>query len=433
MVYMYMPGVTYILACTLLTCVLCDKLLVVLLDGFRWDYVEKFNLPNFKTLYSVGARAEYLKNDFPTLSYPNYYTLMTGLHTEMHGMTGNYMYDVTRNESFLIGTNKEQYHAHWWEGGEPLWVTASKQNNSSYMFYWLGCEVTIRNTTPTFCRPYQHTPTLQEVGAALNESLELLSNGTTDFTAVYSEQPDYNGHKYGPNSPELATTLADLDQIIGSVIRQVQKMDTVEVNLIIMSDHGMTNVNISRTINLTDILNSQPNLYITVMESGAIASVYVANTSSVDKVYYLLHHYSPHMKVYKMADIPEIFHYKNGKYVSEITCIADPGWVILQPLFKEFPTKNGKHFAGTHGYSNEEIDMRGILYALGPFFKSGSRVQYVHAVDIYNLMCSILHITPAANNGSLDRISPLTSGSTQPQSFVHRLHQFIRRICISIM
>ncbi|RUS71679.1 hypothetical protein EGW08_020552 [Elysia chlorotica] len=114
-----------------------NRLMVLLVDGFRWDYADKHNLVNFKRLASKGAKAGYLQNDFPTLSYPNYYTLMTGLHTESHAMTGNFMYDPASDKYFLIGTNKDQFLPLWWEHGEPLWVTAALQVGLYHSFVCL--------------------------------------------------------------------------------------------------------------------------------------------------------------------------------------------------------------------------------------------------------------------------------------------------------
>ncbi|XP_070174224.1 glycerophosphocholine cholinephosphodiesterase ENPP6-like [Littorina saxatilis] len=153
-----------------------QRLLLILLDGFRYDYLEHsdYDFPGFRKVINRGARPKYLIPDFPTLSYPNYYSLMTGLHAEQHGMTGNFMYDVSRRESFLIGSNKEQYHPHWWEGGEPLWVSAVKQNRTCYMYYWPGCEVTIHGVTPTYCRPYKGIPSMEGFRDAITKSLSHL-------------------------------------------------------------------------------------------------------------------------------------------------------------------------------------------------------------------------------------------------------------------
>ncbi|KAK0069074.1 ectonucleotide pyrophosphatase/phosphodiesterase family member 6 [Biomphalaria pfeifferi] len=385
---------------SVLASALCDKLLVILLDGFRWDYTEKYDLENFKKLYTDGVRAGYLINVFPTFSFPNYYSLMTGLYSETHGITGNVMYDADRNESFILGYNTQSSNPHWWEAGEPVWITSVRQNKSSYMFYWPGCHVPIHGMRPTYCLPSQYRLPLENFRLALHQSLELLDNGTTELAAVYCEQPDLYGHDFGTESREIEEVLKELDQVIGRVMERV--LHSGSVNLIIFSDHGMTNMDRSKVINITDVLTSEPNLYIYVYESGAVASIYVPNEVAADKVFDLLENFHPRMKVYRRLDLPQRLHYKYGRYVAEITCVAELGWVILQPMDNLFPNETG-----THGYDFREKDMRGIFYAMGPHFKPGASVSYLKAVDMYNLMCLILDLVPSANNGSLYRVKPL--------------------------
>ncbi|KAK3783537.1 hypothetical protein RRG08_011344 [Elysia crispata] len=388
------------------------RLMVLLVDGFRWDYADKHNLANFKRLESDGAKAGYMQNDYPTLSYPNYYTLMTGLHTENHAMTGNFMYDPDTKKFFLIGTNKDQFLPLWWDHGEPLWVTADLQNKSSYMFFWPGCEVTIRGRDPTFCDAYSKVPSIQEVADALDQGFLLITNGTADMVAVYSEQPDHYGHKYGPDAENTRLVLQDIDREVGKLLDRIAALtDDEKFNLVIVSDHGMTTIDPSRTINITEALTSEPGLYITIMESAALASIYAPNQEAEDKVHTLLKDFSDHMQVYRRQEIPDRFYYKNGPFVSRITCVADLGWTILQPLQPEFPKKGLSDMQGFHGYDNGEIDMRGIFYAYGPYFQPGSRVDHIQAIDPYSVMCDILELAPSPNNGTLSVFEPLKAVS----------------------
>lgn len=405
------------------------RLLVLLVDGFRWDYVDKYDLANFKRLASDGAKAGYLQNDYPTLSYPNYYTLMTGLHTESHAMTGNYMYDPASGKYFLIGTNQDQYLPMWWDHGEPLWVTAVQQKKTSYMFYWPGCEVTIRGYDPTHCEAYSKVPTIQEVAAALDQGFDLITNGTADMVAVYSEQPDYNGHKYGPDHNNTKMAVQDIDRELGKFLDRLENLeDNEKFNMIIFSDHGMTNIDTARIINITDVLTSETGLYTTIMEGAALASVYAPDQAAEDRVYNLLKNFSENMQVYRKEEIPDRFYYKNGPFVSRITCVADLGWTIIQPLNPEFPKKGTVNMKGFHGYDNRERDMRGIFYAYGPYFKPGSQVDHIQAIDPYSVMCNILDLTPAVNNGTLGVFESLRAPSSSRSVVPSTLD-----ICLSLM
>ncbi|GFR66150.1 ectonucleotide pyrophosphatase/phosphodiesterase family member 6 [Elysia marginata] len=327
-------------------------------------------------------------------------------------MTGNFMYDPKSEKYFLIGTNKDQFLPLWWDHGEPLWVTAALKRKTSYMFFWPGCEVTIRGHDPTFCDAYSKVPTIQEVAEALDTGFNLINNATADMVAVYSEQPDYNGHKYGPDDDHTKMALQDIDREVGKLVDRIQNLEPNEkFNLIIFSDHGMTTIDTSRTINITDALTSEAGLYTTIMEGTALASVYAPNQEAEDRVYDLLKNFSEHMQVYRKGEIPDRFFYKNGPFVSRITCVADLGWTILQPLSPEFPKKGAGDMKGYHGYDNREVDMRGIFYAYGPYFKPGSRVDHIQAIDPYSVMCDVLDLRPAVNNGTLSVFEPLKATS----------------------
>nr|KAG5703795.1 hypothetical protein BaRGS_009593 [Batillaria attramentaria] len=260
-----------------------QRLLLILLDGFRWDYLDRggVSLPGFRKVVQRGAKPEYLIPDFPTTSYPNYYSIMTGLHTESHGMTGNYMYDVNRKESFIIGTNHEQFNAHWWNGADPLWTAAVRQNKTVYMYHWPGCEVTIHGLTPTYCLKYTSIPSMDNFRTAITQSLAQLQFQEADVAAIYFELTDSLGHNYGPLSDELMQLLSDLDPIMEYLADSLATYSLSDVNLMIFSDHGMTEVSRSRVINLSDVI--QWDDYDAIMDAGALVSIYT-KPDTEDKV-----------------------------------------------------------------------------------------------------------------------------------------------------
>ncbi|CAG5128631.1 unnamed protein product, partial [Candidula unifasciata] len=248
---------------------------------------------------------------------------------------------------------------------------------------------------------------------------------------VYHEQPDYVGHIYGPDSPELAETVRSIDTELGRLLDDLQQLQgqyqvcgtawaTAEVlalrciNLIVVSDHGMTSVDTSKVINITTVLTNR-DYYLTIQGKGALAVIHTA-TGYRDEVFNLLVNLNPYMAVYKKEQIPDRFHYKGGKYVGDILCVADLGWVIAQPLRPGFPQKNGQNKRGNHGYDNLEADMRGIFYAYGPYFKSSVTVPSLAIVDIYNIMCDVVGILPQPNNGTWSRVTPLLNHYRRAES-----------------
>ncbi|XP_033733261.1 glycerophosphocholine cholinephosphodiesterase ENPP6-like [Pecten maximus] len=386
-----------------------NKLLLFLLDGFRWDYFDRqeINLPGFRRMMREGARAEYLLPDFPSLSYPNYYSIMTGLHCEDHGMVGNYMFDTKHNESFLIGVNRDQYHAYWWDDGEPLWVTAEKQGKRSYFYSWPGCEVTIRGVDPTYCKKYPMLsyPKLKDMQAAIAEGLELFSNGSADVVGIYVELPDKYGHKYGPSSAKLNQKLEEIDAEMDKLLDELESRDLRDdVNIMIFSDHGMTEVSETRVINITDYVDIED--IRVVLDAGA--NVYIwPNPGKLDKVYSdLVAMDNPYLTVLKKADIPDRWYYRNHYRTSPILLVAANGWYITTPLLPRFFSYFGSGpMQGTHGFDNNETDMQGIFLATGPDISQNVVVKGFANIHIYQMMCDVLGLTPNQNDGQWDAVA----------------------------
>ncbi|XP_025083655.1 LOW QUALITY PROTEIN: ectonucleotide pyrophosphatase/phosphodiesterase family member 6-like [Pomacea canaliculata] len=397
-----------------------QKLLLLLLDGARHDYLDHSDtpLPGFKQVTARGVQADYLIPDFPTVSYPNYYSLMTGLHTESHGMTGNYMYDVTKKEKFLIGTNPEQFHSHWWDGGDPLWITAVRQNKTAYMYYWPGCEVQIRELRPTFCQPYKSVPDVRQFQQAVMDGLQKLQRGDADIVGVYFELLDSQGHSYGPLSRQVMDVMKNLDQIMSTLYRPSTHPRLV-MSTCWCSDHGQTRVTPQRVINLVDVIETGD--YEAIMGDISVVGIYPKENRE-NKLYEKLKNVHPNLMVYRKEDLPDRWHYKRGKYVSAITLVADPGWVILHPESRTFPTRqsDGMPKEGWHGYDNNNKDMMGLFFAMGPSFRQNVRVPPLHSVDLYQLMCYILNIQPSPNNGSWPRVAEaLTSVTSRCMTSVY--------------
>ncbi|XP_040150228.2 glycerophosphocholine cholinephosphodiesterase ENPP6 isoform X2 [Ictidomys tridecemlineatus] len=326
------------------------KLLVFLLDGFRWDYISDEaleSLPGFQEIVSRGVKVDYLTPDFPTLSYPNYYTLMT------------------------------------------------------------GCEVEILGVRPTYCLEYKNVPTDINFANAVSDALDSLKSGRADLAAIYHERIDVEGHHYGPSSPQRKDALKAVDTVLKYMILWIQERGLQDdLNVIIFSDHGMTDIfwmdkviELSEYISLNDLQQ--------VKDRGPVVSLWPApgkHSEIYDKLSQV-----EHMTVYEKEAIPNRFYYKRGKFVSPLTLVADEGWFIAEsrealPFWMNSTGRREGWQRGWHGYDNELMDMRGIFLAFGPDFKSNFRAAPIRSVDVYNVMCSMAGITPLPNNGSWSRV-----------------------------
>uniref|UniRef100_A0A8V0XU81 glycerophosphocholine cholinephosphodiesterase n=1 Tax=Gallus gallus TaxID=9031 RepID=A0A8V0XU81_CHICK len=253
------------------------KLLLFLLDGFRFDYIddaELESLPGFRDIIGMGVKVDYMTPDFPSLSYPNYYTLMTGRHCEVHQMIGNYMWDPKTNVSFDIGVNKESLLPLWWNGSEPLWVTMTKEKKNVFMYYWPGCEVEILGVRPSYCREYFSVPTDQNFADAISDALEALRNGSAEMAAVYYERIDVEGHHYGPWSEQRKSALKELDKAMSNMITQIKNKGLQhDVNVLLFSDHGMTDISwTDKVIELKNYINMSDTIQ--MKDRGPVVSLW---------------------------------------------------------------------------------------------------------------------------------------------------------------
>ncbi|XP_066505463.1 glycerophosphocholine cholinephosphodiesterase ENPP6 [Hoplias malabaricus] len=402
-------------------CEASRKLIVFLIDGFRYDYMNDLqSLSGFREIVENGVKVDYMTPDFPSLSYPNYYSLMTGRHCEVHQMTGNYMWDKDTMKEFLIGTNLDSRLPMWWEGSEPLWVTMQKRGKNVYMYYWPGCEVEILGQRATFCEEYVYNPSEKNLTDSIENALSVLKSGKADMAAVYYENIDVEGHHYGPGSLQVQRAVRALDmafQTLNHKIKEKNMQD--ELNVIMFSDHGMTDIQwMEKVIELEAYINMSD--IIKMMDRGPVVSMW-PKEAKFEEVYRALKT-AKNMNVYQTHEIPGRYHYKGGRFVSPLTLVAEPGWFITESKAKLPFWQNGTGAAdawqhGWHGYDNEFMDMRGFLLAQGPDFKKNFRAGPIRTVDVYNLMCKTLDIEPLPNNGSWPRVEFMlqnSAGTVQP-------------------
>ncbi|XP_013415124.1 ectonucleotide pyrophosphatase/phosphodiesterase family member 6-like isoform X1 [Lingula anatina] len=408
------------ISCSLRVTLSANKLLLLLVDGMRWDYADRENLPAFKQIEIQGARATKMRPNFPSSSYPNYYSIMTGLHCENHGMVSNFMYDLVKNETFDIGNNPESYDSFWWEDAEPLWIGVERQGKKSFLLSWPTCNVTIHQYKPSVCREWSQEP-LQN-GASLKEDLKeavaSLRNNSADFVGVYYGSIDHFGHLYGPDGRELNTALRELDGAVAELLNITSDMRE-NLNIIILADHGMTLVgevvNLTQRMDLSDLdsfpikgsLNNGANVELWPAIDAAELVNKLNNASWGER----------NFTAYLKKDIPKRFFYNNHSRIAPVVVMADIGnhmTTFASPNMLTFNdtdehNKTVVHnWRGQHGYDNTENDMHAIFYAIGPNFNANSKVDLINNTDVYQVMCKILGIEAAANNGSWEAMSTLT-------------------------
>lgn len=224
-------------------------------DGFRWDYIDRVPTPNFRVLIDKGVTVDQVENAYITKTLPNHYSLVTGLYAETHGIVANEMYDPAWNQSFSMETDSI-YDSRWWEEAVPLWVTIQKAGGRSGAAMWPGTDVKIHGVLPTQYLPYNASVSFETRVERIIEWFSAPQGEAVDFGLLYWEEPDESGHKYGPESSYMDEVIVGIDEKLGFLINELKKAGLYDkVNLIVTSDHGMTQLFTHKIIELDEYVS----------------------------------------------------------------------------------------------------------------------------------------------------------------------------------
>jgi predicted AlkP superfamily pyrophosphatase or phosphodiesterase len=365
-------------------------------DGWRWDYDTKAPTPNLHRLMARGVRAERLIPSFPSKTFPNHYTIVTGLYPGHHGIVANNIYDPAMQASFSLSDRAAVGDGRWW-GGEPIWVTAQRRGLVTATLYWPGSEAEISGVRPRYWKLYDEktAPPDDERVDQILAWLDLPAAERPSFITGYFSDTDHAGHDNGPESPELKAAVAHLDAVLGRLLAGLDARGlTDRVNIVAVSDHGMSETSSDRVIVLADYVDLDT---IDIVDINPTLGIIPKAPATVDEVYRRLAQAHPHLKVYRKAETPEAWHYRDHPRVPPIVGVADDGWVVVRRQPKDRPSP--PRIAGTHGYAPDAVSMHGLFVAAGPAFRRGLVVPPFENVDVYDMLASALHLPPAPNDG----------------------------------
>jgi predicted AlkP superfamily pyrophosphatase or phosphodiesterase len=371
--------------------------LLVSLDGFRWDYIDRPAAVELRKLAARGVRATRMTPVFPTKTFPNHYTMVTGLYPEHHGIVANTMWDEVIGATFSLGAPAVMADPRWW-GGEPLWVAAVKQGKRSACFFWPGSNVQIAGT---YCSYYRNYDAVQPHATRVQQILDWLAlpgDSAPVFATLYFSNVDGAGHSFGPDAPQIDSAITRVDSAVGALVRGFAARGLEDrVNLIIVADHGMTATSPDRQIFLDDYIDTAD---VRVVEWSPVASI-IPKPGREQDVYQALLGRHPQLAVYRKADIPARWHYQNHPRITPIIAVAAEGWHITTRA------QSMNQAGGTHGYDDTLTSMGALFIAAGPAFRQGIVVEPFRNVHLYELIARITGLTPAPNDGSLDSVRAL--------------------------
>jgi predicted AlkP superfamily pyrophosphatase or phosphodiesterase len=374
-----------------------NYILLVSLDGFRWDYSKLYNTPNLNKLAKDGVNAERMYSSFPTLTFPNHYSIATGLYPDHHGLINNSFPAPDLGLFYRMGDRNAVENPAFY-GGEPVWVTAEKQGVKSASFFWVGSEAPVEGIQPAYWKKYDETVTYEARIDTVIKWLGYPIPKRPELVTLYFDEPDATSHIFGPSSPQTGKVVERLDSLMGVLRTKLSSLpEAKRINLIIVSDHGMSAVSPDRYINIKSLV---PNKMIASISGGN--PVYLINPSEgkKDSVLYLLNK-AKGLKAWSKSELPPKWHYGTNPRIPEIVIVADSSWSIGT-------RSDGSSLrGGAHGYDNSNSDMFSIFYAAGPSLKKNYKFKELNNVDIYNLVCRILDISPAKNDGDPAHIKGL--------------------------
>lgn len=370
-------------------------LILISIDGFRPDYLDRGLTPRLLLLAQDGVRAE-MRPSFPSLTFPNHYTLVTGLRPDRHGIVNNQMEDPGHpGVVFTLRDRAVNTEPYWWEDATPLWVSAERQGVRTATMFWPGSEVSIHGARPSDWVIFdQLMPSSARVDTVLGW-LDRPSPERPQLVTLYFDIVDTAGHRFGPESAEQNAALQEVDAAIGRLLDGLvaRGMDQ-NVNIVVVSDHGMTDVSPDRVVDMDAIVPPARLRYQWPPAQLAGIDPNPGEETNVEAAVLGRH---GHVECWRRDQLPVRFHSGAHRRNPAIVCMADVGWTLLSSAYvRPYPVGGGGH-----GYDPEDPSMAALFLAHGPSFQRGATLPPFDNVNVYPLLAEVAGVTPEASDGDL--------------------------------
>lgn len=369
---------------------------LISIDGFRADYLDRGITPSLSKLAQQGVRGA-MRPSFPSKTFPNHYTLVTGLRPDRHGIVDNTMGDPQiPGVVFRLANKKVVADPRWWSDGTPIWVSAERAGLRTATMFWPGSDVEIHGRRPTDWLLFDQTMPSE---ARVDQLLVWLDKPEAERAALatlYFDEVDTIGHHEGPDSPQVEAAVGRIDTAIGRLSAQLAARG-IAANLVIVADHGMAPVSVERVVYLDDLLPADAGRTLAL---GAFMT-YVPALGREAEVEAALLKPHPHMQCWRKGEIPARYHYGKHRRVPPLFCLPQTGWEISTRAWIAAKGLKG----GNHGFDPYSPEMRAVFVGSGPAFRPGVAVADFDNVDIYPLLARLIGVRPEPNDGDLDELA----------------------------
>jgi len=369
--------------------------ILISIDGFRYDYAQKYGAKNLLGYAQQGVKADALIPSFPSVTFPNHYTIATGLYPSHTGLVANSFYDRARKESFSM-SQKDKVKDGFWYGGTPLWVLAEQQKMVSASFYWVGSDADVQGIHPSYYYYYNEQISNKDRVEVVKNWLILPEEKRPHFISFYYPEVDHAGHDFGPESAETKAAVQLVDGYIADLVAAVNST-ALPVNFILVSDHGMTQVDQKNPIKTPASIDKQK---FKISSAGSMMQLYANEASDILPQYAKLKAGAVDYEVYLKKDVPKKLHY--GPKDDRFNRIGD--LVLLAKWPKVFA--DWKVNPGFHGFDPITVpDMKATFYAWGPAFKQGLQVPAFKNVEVYDVVTRILGLSKTSKTDGTGKVA----------------------------
>jgi len=375
-------------------------LIVISIDGFRADYFDRGLTPTLAALAKDGVRAGAMHPSFPSLTYPNHYTLVTGLRPDHHGIIENVMRDATVSPDLFTMTSKNSELPDWWDEATPLWVSAQEQGRIVASGGWPASEALIHKHRPNYLDAWRDHRKPEEQAMVSLSWVDMPAAWRPSIQFLYFDDVDHGGHDFGPESPQVNDALRQVDAALALLVAGLKQRGVFEsTNIVIVSDHGMADTSDQRTVILEDLL---PKGIALIRSAGASTGLDPTPGHDADLAAFLLKPH-PHFTCWRKDRIPARLHYGTNPRIPEFLCLSEAGWRFAARADKAYWKKP---HPGSHGYDPADPAMNALFLAHGPAFRRGVTLKPFDNVDVYPLLAAISGVRPEKNDGTLADLTP---------------------------
>lgn len=350
-------------------------------DGFRYDYADKYHASNLQRFRASGAQAKSMKPSYPSVTFPNHYTIATGMYPSHHGLVYNQFYDRARNASYAMSDRKAVEDGSWY-GGVPLWVLAEQQGMVSASYHFVGTEAAIQQTLPTYWYKFSDGKNIDFRIQKVVDWLKLPEEVRPHLITFYMSDVDHAGHSYGPEAKQTEEAVQYVDASIAKMVEKVGELG-LDVNFIFLADHGMATVDTTTKINIASMIDTAKFI---LRGGGTSLHLYAKNASDIQTTYESLKQKENGFTVYLRENIPAKWNYNKAN--DRFDRIGD---IFVVPTYpKVLSSWSGRIVPGAHGFDPDIKEMHATFYAWGPQIKKGKTVSTFENVNVYPLVCRLL-------------------------------------------